>query len=79
MNAAEIVASVARIERQRNPGFSPRLVPDFVSLNPGYACCGALGDVEEFDPDDTAFVAAVDDDASVPPALTLIGRSVSLR
>src|SRR5580704_2974193 len=31
-------ASVARIERQRNPGLSARLVPDFVSLNPGYAC-----------------------------------------
>jgi hypothetical protein len=29
---------VARIERPRNPGSAASLAPDFVSLNPGYAC-----------------------------------------
>src|SRR5271156_98556 len=27
----------------RNPGLTARLAPDFVSLNPGYACCTFLG------------------------------------
>jgi len=33
---------VARIERQRNPGSTVRLTPDFVSLNPGYTLQAVL-------------------------------------
>jgi hypothetical protein len=29
----------------RNPGMTARLAPDFVSLNPGYACCLARGSI----------------------------------
>src|SRR5580704_3634965 len=35
------LASVARMERQRNPGWAARLFPDFVSRHPGYYPSGA--------------------------------------
>jgi hypothetical protein len=37
--AATPIEQVARIEQTRNPGSSREVAPDFVSLNPGYACC----------------------------------------